>query len=98
MNMSYWIAGKTHNGKYAAALVTGTSTAKQFVLDKANSPPEASVLLDYRTRIPLEELSGTRHDAINKALAKLNGEKIRLDQQIQKVNDGYNALKMLLES
>jgi hypothetical protein len=98
MNMSYWIAGKTSGGKYLCLLVTGTSTAKQFVLDKANSPPEASSVLDYRTRIPLEELSGTRKEAIGKALAKLNAEHIRLSQQIQKINDGHNALKSLLES
>ena len=95
MNMSYWIAGKTHGGKYVCILVTGTNTAKLFHLDKANSPPEASVLLGYRTRIPHDELSGTRRAAIDKAITKVNAEKIRLEKEIQRIDAEWQDLKFL---
>jgi hypothetical protein len=96
MNMSYWIAGKTHNDKYAAILVTGTNTAKLFHLDKANSPPEAGVLLGYRTRIPLEELSGTREEAIGRACEALLAESEKLKRQVAEIDKHFWGLKSLL--
>jgi hypothetical protein len=95
MNMSYWIAGKAH-GKCVAILVTGTSSSKLFHLDKKNSPPEASVLLGYRTRIPHEELSGTREEAIGRACEALLAESEKLKRQVADIDKHFWGLKSLL--